>query len=225
MHVSMTTPSRPSTATTARSTPTPSPGPDARAHAGTLRGEAHARFVAALARDRPARASSAFERPAKQTSATPTPTEDSPTRRGPTRRGPTERGPTERAHADRTRSEPPRKEARRAADARGDELDPTGLEAFRPLPRVLQPPPMPVAPAPVPRQDLGRLAEQLVTRMRVGRSREGASVELRLALGDRELDVRLVETVHGLELHTDGDDAMRDAIARELLARGLPLSA
>jgi hypothetical protein len=171
--------------------------------------------VAALARDRPARASPALERPAKQTSATPAPIEGSPTRRG----------PTERAHADRTRSEPPRKEARRAADARGDELDPTGLEAFRPLPRVLQPPPMPVAPAPVPRQDLGRLAEQLVTRMRVGRSREGASVELRLALGDRELDVRLVETVHGLELHTDGDDAMRDAIARELLARGLPLSA
>jgi hypothetical protein len=30
--------------------------------------------------------------------------------------------------------------------------------------------------------------------------------------------------MHGLEVHADGDDALRDAITRELRARGLPLA-
>jgi hypothetical protein len=123
------------------------------------------------------------------------------------------------AHAAAT---PERRPAKRHDRGEPDPCEP--LAAFRLPPQVLQAPSGAVAPPPAPRNEVARLAEQLVTRLRVGRSREGASVELRLALSGRELDVRLVETAHGLELHADGDDTLCEAIARELVARGLPLA-
>lgn len=103
------------------------------------------------------------------------------------------------------------------------ERDPTDLAPFRPLP-VLTPPQVPVSPPVAHRADLARIAEQVVTRLRVGRSREGALVELRLAVGERAVDLRLVETSHGIELHTDADEPMRRALARELAARGLAIT-
>ena len=102
--------------------------------------------------------------------------------------------------------------------------DPVDLVPFRPLPSVLTPPPVPVASQATVRTDVSRLAEQLVTRLRVGRAKEGAVVELRLSVGDRELDVRLLETARGIELSTDADPSMRQALSRELAARGLDVT-
>jgi hypothetical protein len=102
--------------------------------------------------------------------------------------------------------------------------DPADLAPFRLLPAVLSPPPAPVASQPAVRNDISRLAEQLVTRLRVGRGKEGAIVELRLSVGDRSLDVRLVETARGIELQTDAEPSMRQALARELAGRGLDVT-
>ncbi|MBN8617109.1 MAG: hypothetical protein J0L92_41405 [Deltaproteobacteria bacterium] len=112
----------------------------------------------------------------------------------------------------------------RAPREKVSDRDPADLAPFRPLPAVLSPPPMPVASQVTIRADVSRLAEQLVTRLRVGRAKEGAVVELRLSVGDRELDVRLVETVRGIELQTDADPSMRQALSRELAARGLDVT-
>jgi len=110
----------------------------------------------------------------------------------------------------------------RALPAR--EADPD-LVPFRPLPAVIAPTPSPVSP-PAARTDVPRLAEQLVTRLRVGRAREGAVVELRLSLAERgELDVRLVEAAHGIELHVEGaDESLERALHRELERRGVCLA-
>lgn len=103
--------------------------------------------------------------------------------------------------------------------------DPGDLAPFRLLPTVLTAPIAPTSAPSMARVELARAAEQLVTRLRVGRTREGALVELRLALGGRELDLRLVETPHGIELHTnDADDGLRRALASELAARGLAIT-
>jgi hypothetical protein len=125
---------------------------------------------------------------------------------------------------DETPDEVPRKKRSERLEPVALARDAAELPAHRLLPQALQPPPSLVAPHALARPELQRVAEQLVTRLRVGRSREGASVELQLTLGGRELDVRLLETMHGLEVHADGDDALRDAITRELRARGLPLA-
>lgn len=99
------------------------------------------------------------------------------------------------------------------------------LAAFRPLPSVLQPPPTPLEPPTAARAELARAAaEQLVTRLRVGRTREGALVELRVRVGGRELDVRLAESANGVTLHTD-DDALRSALVQELGRRGVRVEA
>ncbi|MBX7195394.1 MAG: hypothetical protein K1X94_25285 [Sandaracinaceae bacterium] len=97
------------------------------------------------------------------------------------------------------------------------------LQPFRPSPAILLPPPEQTVPR--ARPELARLAEQLVTRLRVGRAREGALVELRLSLGAQEVDVRLVEGARGIVLETDAEPGLRAAIERELAARGLSLAA
>ena len=198
-------------------TPVRAPATHAPPQAHTLpppaaRERAHARFAAALDRDRtPGRPRSPATPCVSKTDQTTPGSTVTTTGRGPHRQVP-------------PREESAAKGARRVDPPREAEREPSELLAFRPLPQILQPPPMTIVTPPAPRGDLGRLADQLVTRLRVGRSREGAAVELRLALGDRELDVRLVETPHGLELHTSADDALRDAMTRELTARGLTLA-
>lgn len=202
----MTTPTvrAPQAATTTPTTTRPSAWtalpPPARPEPSRL--TARARFAAALAGP---------PRPGEAATAAPARPEPKPT---------TAKRPPARTEPEAATSKAPRRpEARHEAVER----DPSELAAFRVLPSVLQPP-APVAPPPTARTDVARLAEQLVTRLRVGRTREGAMVELRLSLGDRELDVRLLETPHGLTLQLEGDDALHGAIQRELLARGLPLS-
>lgn len=109
-----------------------------------------------------------------------------------------------------------------ASDAEPD------LQTFRPPPSVLAPPGAFAAvvvssrPPPIPRADLARLAEQLVTRLRVGRSRDGAVVELRLAVAGRDVEVRLRERDGEIEVELEGaDDRLRAALNAELSARGV----
>lgn len=92
------------------------------------------------------------------------------------------------------------------------------------MPSILGPLPAPVTLAPQPpRVDVARLAGEVLTRLRVGRAREGAVVELRVRLSGRgELDVRVVESARGLELQADGaDEPLRRALRDELARRGL----
>ncbi len=92
------------------------------------------------------------------------------------------------------------------------------------LPSILSPPPAPLAPAHAPPPPEVLLAiERLVSRLRVGRSREGALVELRVTLGGREVDVRLTETHEGIVLVTD-EPALARRLGGELARRGIALA-
>lgn len=88
-------------------------------------------------------------------------------------------------------------------------------------PSILVPPAPPVSPvaSPLP-PELWRAVEQLVSRLRVGRSREGAIVELRVTLEGREVDVSLLEVSEGIVLRT-GDPDLDGRLERELAQRGV----
>lgn len=121
-----------------------------------------------------------------------------------------------RAHA-----RPP---TRRVVDARAEEVpgtERTDLAPFRPLPTILGPGAAPTRPTP------SALApspwSELVTRLRVGRTREGALVQIRLELPGRgRLDVEIVDAVDGVEIRAeDASPKLREALTRELARRGL----
>jgi hypothetical protein len=92
-----------------------------------------------------------------------------------------------------------------------------GLAPFRPVPAVLVPPslaPATASPPPLP---------PCLVRLRVGRSRDGELVQLRVRAPDgRELDVEVRASPRGVEVHAEGaSDAWKAHLARTLAARGV----
>jgi hypothetical protein len=64
---------------------------------------------------------------------------------------------------------------------------------------------------------------EALTRLRVGRTRDGALVQIRLELPGRStLDVEVLESIDGVEVDAgDASPILRAALARELARRGL----
>ncbi|GAB4198812.1 MAG: hypothetical protein OHK0013_08370 [Sandaracinaceae bacterium] len=92
------------------------------------------------------------------------------------------------------------------------------LVPFRPLPAVLVAPPAPVLQPPGP-----TVSPSPLLRLRVGRSREGEIVQLRLRAPDgSELDVEVIASSRGVVIHAgDASPAWRARLARALDARGV----
>lgn len=108
---------------------------------------------------------------------------------------------------------------RAARDTRRDlPVEPWELAPFRPAPSVLAPPTLgpapPVVPPPMP---------ACLVRLRVGRSRDGEVVQLRVRTPEgRELDVDVVASPRGIEVRAEGASAAWKArLARTLAARGV----